>query len=79
MVTIYTSPTCGFCHMAMAYLKGKGVAFTPKDITVDREAMDWVANNVGQLATPVIDIDGEIILGFDRPRIDLALREKKLI
>jgi len=79
MVTVYTSPGCGFCHMAMQYLAGKKVPFKERNISEDREALDFVANTVGQLATPVIDVDGEIILGFDRPRIDLALREKKLI
>lgn len=65
--------------MLREYLKGKGVEFTEKDISVDREAMDWVANTIGQLATPVTDIDGTVVLGFDRERIDLALRDKKLI
>ncbi len=46
---------------------------------MDREAMDWVYNHVGQLATPVIDIDGITILGFDRSKIDEALRAKKLV
>jgi glutaredoxin 3 len=63
--------------MLMQYLKSKGVEFTSKDITIDREALDFVANNVGQLATPVTDIDGTIILGFDRPRIDAALDARK--
>jgi len=79
MITVYSSPTCGYCHMLREYLKGKGVEFTEKDISVDREAMDWVANTIGQLATPVTDIDGTVVLGFDRERIDLALRDKKLI
>lgn len=65
--------------MLIEYLKGKGVDFTVKDITVDREAMEWVGNTIGQLVTPVTDIDGTVILGFDRERIDLALRDKKLI
>lgn len=79
MITVYTSPTCGYCHMLKEYLTGKKVAFTEKDIASDREAMDWVANTVGQLATPVTDIDGTVVLGFDRERLDLALRDKKLI
>jgi glutaredoxin 3 len=79
MITVYTTPTCGFCHMAKEYLKSKGLDFSEKDITVDREAMDWVADNVGQLATPVIDIEGDVILGFDRERIDNSLRHHKLV
>lgn len=65
--------------MAMAYLKSKGLEFKERDITKDEEALHWVGNTVGQLATPVVDIEGEVILGFDRERIDSALRAKKLI
>jgi glutaredoxin 3 len=79
MVTVFTTPTCGYCHMLKQYLKGRGVAFTEKDISVDRDAMMWVGNTIGQLATPVTDIDGIVVLGFDRERIDMALRDKKLI
>lgn len=79
MITVYTSPGCGFCHMVMQYLKGKNIEFTERDISTDREALDFVANTIGQLATPVTDIDGTIVLGFDRPMIDHALSEKKLI
>ncbi len=74
MVTIYTTPTCGYCHMAKQYLKSKGVDFTERDITQDSEAMNWVADTVGQLATPVLDIDGTVVLGFDRAKIDHALK-----
>lgn len=79
MITVYTSPACGYCHMVKAYLQSKGLPFKERDITQDKEAMDWVANTVGQLATPVTDVDGEVILGFDRERIDSALRAKKLV
>ncbi len=65
--------------MVKAYLQSKGLPFKERDITQDKEAMDWVANTVGQLATPVTDVDGEVILGFDRERIDSALRAKKLV
>ena len=79
MVTVYSSPTCVYCHMAMEYLKGKKVEFKEVDVSRDMDAAQWVYDHVGQLATPAIDIDGTVVLGFDRERIDLALREKKLI
>jgi glutaredoxin 3 len=79
MVTVYSSPGCGYCHMAMQYLANKKVAYKERNIAEDREAMQFVSDTIGQLATPVIDVDGEIILGFDRPRIDMALRAKKLV
>lgn len=65
--------------MVKAYLQSKGLQFKERNISQDAEALDWVANTVGQLATPVTDIEGEVILGFDRERIDSALRAKKLV
>lgn len=72
-VTVYSSPTCGFCHMAMDYFDQKGVAFTEKDISVDQAALTYVLENVGQAVTPIITIGETIIVGFDRPKIDEAL------
>jgi glutaredoxin 3 len=74
MITLYTSPACAYCHMAREYLKSRKVEFKEYDISDNPKAYKWVQDNVGQLATPVIDINGTVILGFDRPQIDLALR-----
>lgn len=65
--------------MAKEYLKAKKVAFKEVDISQEPAAAQWVYDHVGQLATPAIDIDGTVILGFDREGIDAALREKKLV
>ncbi len=72
-VIIYSSPTCGFCHMAMDYLKDKGVAYTERDISVDREALEFVMQKIGQAVTPIITFGDTIIVGFDRPKIDAAI------
>ncbi len=79
MVTIYSTPTCAFCHALKEYLKHKGVKYTDKDITEDMDAQKWVFEHTGQLAVPVSDIDNTVIIGFDRPRIEALLREKKLL
>ena len=73
-VTLYTSPACAYCHMAREYLKSRKIKFKEYDIADNPKALAWVRDNVGQIATPVLDIDGTIILGFDRPKIDVALR-----
>ena len=78
-ITIYTTPTCGFCKMAKQYLESKNVDYDTKDITTDEESYKEVLDKSGQLGVPVIDIDGTVIVGFDRPKIDAVLREKKLI
>lgn len=73
-ITVYSSPSCGFCHMAMEYFKSKGLAFTEKDITSDEAAYTYVTKTVGQAVTPIITIDDAVIVGFDRPKIDAALQ-----
>ena len=72
-VVVYSSPTCGFCHMAMDYFDQKGVKYTEKDISVDNDALNFVLEKVGQAVTPIITIGDKIIIGFDRPKIDEAL------
>ncbi|MDB5164193.1 MAG: YruB family glutaredoxin [Candidatus Saccharibacteria bacterium] len=79
MVTIYTTPTCVFCHAAKEYFKSRKVEYEEKDASTDRTAAQWIWDHTGQLGVPVIDIDGNLIIGFDRPRIDMALRDKKLV
>ncbi|HSX44105.1 MAG TPA: glutaredoxin family protein [Candidatus Saccharimonadales bacterium] len=73
-ITVYSSPTCAFCHMAMAYLASKKIPFKEIDVSQDMDAARWVQDKLGYVATPVIDIDGEVVLGFDRPRIDQILK-----
>ncbi len=72
-ITIFSSPTCGFCHMVKQYLTEKGYTFTEKDISVDQEALKFVLEKVGQAVTPIISIDDKVVVGFDRPKIDEAL------
>lgn len=79
MVTVYSTPTCAFCFALKDYLSHKKIDFVEKDITNDTDAQKWVLEHTGQLAVPVSDIDNDIVVGFDRPRIEAILREKKLL
>lgn len=79
MITIYTTPTCAFCHMAKEYFKAQGVEYSEKDVSMDHAAAQEMVKISGQLGVPVIDFDGTIVVGFDRQRIDTILRDKKLI
>jgi glutaredoxin len=60
--------------MAMDYFDQKGVKYTEKDISVDQDALNFVLEKVGQAVTPIITIGETIIVGFDRPKIDEALK-----
>lgn len=79
MITIYSTPTCAFCHATKQYLKGLGVKYEEVDVTTEPNGHEKLIEKSGQLGVPVIDIDGQIIVGFNRPQIDLLLREQKLI
>lgn len=72
-VTIYSADWCAFCHMAKQYLDQKGVPYTEKNVEADVKNAVEAVEKSGQRGIPVIDIDGQVIIGFDRPKIDAAL------
>ena len=78
-VTVYSAVWCAFCHAAKQYLEGKGVSFVDKDVERDMNNAKEAVEKSGQLGIPVIDINGTIIIGFDRARIDASLRENALV
>ena len=75
-VTVYSAEWCGFCHLAKDYLDKLGVKYTDKDVDHDGEALKEAVEKSGQRGIPVLDIGGQIIIGFDRPKIDAALAKK---
>jgi glutaredoxin 3 len=79
MVTVYSASWCAFCRSAKDYLDKLGVKYTEKDIEKDQEAAREVVEKSDQMAIPVLDINGKIIVGFDRPKIDDALKQASLV
>ena len=69
-IKIYTTPTCGYCHMAKKYLSERGVPYVEYDVSRDRQAADEMVNLTGQMGVPVIVVDGQVIVGFDRERLE---------
>ncbi len=78
-VTVYSTPWCGFCKMVKEYLKGKDIAYNEIDVEQDRAAGQRIVEKTGQMGVPVTEIGAHTIIGFDRPKIDAALQEHKLI
>ncbi len=78
-VIIYTAVWCAFCHAAKEYLNKLGVVFEERDVEKDPNFGMEAVNKSGQRGIPVLDIENNIIVGFDRPRIDAALKSHKLI
>lgn len=76
IVTIYSTPTCYYCIKTKEYLTVKGIKYKDYDVSVDRQKAKEMIQKSGQMAVPVLDINGIIIVGFDRNAIDLALTKK---
>lgn len=72
-VTIYSADWCAFCHAAKDYLTKKGIDFAEKNVEEKAEYAAEAVQKSGQRGIPVLDINGKIIVGFDRPAIDAAL------
>lgn len=72
-VTVYTSNTCPYCTMAKDYLKDREVAFEEKNVQTDKEARQELMA-MGYTGVPVICVDNEQIVGFDKARLDELLK-----
>ena len=72
-VKVYSTSTCPWCIRAKQFLKDNNIEFENFDVSQDRAAADEMMNKTGQMGVPVLDIEGEIIVGFDQERIKAAL------
>lgn len=72
-VIIYSTPTCPWCARAKQFLKENNITFQDFDVSSDQHAASEMIRKSGQMGVPVLDIDGEIILGFDKEKIKVAL------
>ena len=73
MVTIYTTPTCVYCKMTKAFFAEKNVQYEEKNVASDDAAREDMIKKSGQLGVPVIDANGTIVIGFDKPKLMKAL------
>lgn len=72
-VTIYSTPTCHFCHMAKDFFKEKNIAYTEHDVASDLEKRREMIDKSGQMGVPVIIIGEELTVGFDQAKISSML------
>lgn len=68
-ITVYTTPTCVYCKMTKEFFKEHNVSYEEKDVSVDAKARDAMIDKSNQMGVPVIDVDGTIIVGFDKERL----------
>ena len=69
-VTIYSTPSCHFCHMAKDYFKEKNVSFVDYDVAADMNKRTEMVTKSGQMGVPVIQIGNNIIIGFQKAKIN---------
>ena len=70
---IYTTPTCAYCKLAKEFFKQNNIVYQEVDVARDEAAAKEMVEKSGQMGVPVIDIDGQIIIGFDRQALKKAL------
>ena len=77
-VIVYSTSTCPYCVMAKQWLKEKKVEFDDINVGIDQAKAKEMIQKSGQMGVPVIDVDGDVIIGFDRPKIEASLKTKGL-
>lgn len=74
MIKVYSTPTCPYCVTLKGWLKSKNIEFEDIDVAEDEKAREDIIERSGQMGVPVVDIDGEIVIGFDRDKIEKLLK-----
>ena len=74
-IKVYSTPTCPYCHMLKDWLKQKKVDFEDIDVSADHGAAHEMIEKSGQMGVPQIEINGKIIVGFNKPAIEKELEK----
>ncbi|MCB9806165.1 NrdH-redoxin [Candidatus Nomurabacteria bacterium] len=72
-VTVYSTPTCTYCKMTKDFFATNNVSYEDIDVSTNEEKRNEMVEKSGQMGVPVLDIEGQIIVGFDEPKIREAL------
>ena len=78
-VKVYSTSTCPCCHKTKEFLKEHRIPFDDINVEEDQKAAQDMVKRSGQMGVPVIDIAGEIVVGFDKSRIEKALKKNGLL
>lgn len=73
-IKVYSTPVCPYCVALKNFLKEKGIDFEEIDVSKDESAAQEMVEKTGQMGVPVVEIDGEMIIGFDREKICEVLK-----
>jgi len=75
-IIIYSTPSCPYCILAKEFFKKNDIEYIDYNVAEDIEKREEMIKKSGQMGVPVIDINGEIIIGFDKPRLSELLKIK---
>lgn len=68
-VVVYTTPTCGYCMAVKDYLSDHNIDYTEYDVSQNRQKAQEMMDKTGQMGVPVVEINGDVIVGFDKQKI----------
>jgi len=74
MVKVYSTPTCPYCVALKQYLTDNNIDFEEVDVSQDEEALDHMVKKSGQMGVPVVEIDDEMVVGFNKEKINKLLK-----
>ena len=74
-VKIYTTPTCAYCKIAKEYFKKNNIEYEEYNVAEDADKRQEMFEKTGQMGVPVVEIDGQIAIGFDKGKIEELLEE----
>lgn len=72
-VSIYTTPSCAYCKMAKEYFAKNNIAYSEYNVATDIQKRQEMLDKTHQFGVPVIEIDGKIVIGFDKQKINQLL------
>ncbi|MBS3093056.1 glutathione S-transferase N-terminal domain-containing protein [Candidatus Pacearchaeota archaeon] len=77
MITVYTTPTCPWCNSTKEFLDNKKIKYKVIDVSNNKKAAAEMVKKSGQYGVPVIDVDGNIIVGYDQEKIEQSIKKMK--
>lgn len=72
-VIIYSTPTCGWCDTAKQFFRENAIEYSEKNVAQDQNALKEMVEKSGQMGVPVIDVEGEVMIGFNKPKLESLL------
>jgi glutaredoxin-like YruB-family protein len=75
-IKVYSTPACPYCYVLKDFLREHKIEFEDVDVSTDQQAAEEMIRKSGQMGVPVTEIDGEIVVGFDKEKLEKLLNIK---